>query len=203
MRGEVDYLGHVITAGGLKPNPRLTNAVQEFPRPSNLQEVRRFLGMTSYYRRFIANFAKVAQPLHQLTAKGVPFDWTWECETAFQTLKSRLVTPPVLAYPCFTKDFTLETDASIQGLGAVLSQVQEDGKLHPVAFASRALNPSEKNYSVTKLETVAVVWAITHFHSHLYGNKVTVLTDHSAVKAVLETPNPTSKHARWWTRVYG
>ena len=200
---EVDYLGHVITAGGLKPNPRLTDAVQKFPEPQNLQDVRRFLGMSSYYRRFIPNFAKVAQPLHQLTAKNVPFNWTAECEAAFLSLKTRLVTPPVLAYPSFTKDFTLETDASIQGLGAVLSQVQEDGKLHPVAYASRALNPSEKNYGVTELETLAVVWAVTHFHSYLYGNKVTVLTDHSAVRAVLETPNPTGKHARWWTRVYG
>ena len=203
VREEVDYLGHVITVGGLKPNPRLTDAVQKFPQPRNVQDVRRFLGMSSYYRKFIPQFAKVAQPLHQLTAKSVPFVWTAECEAAFLSLKSRLVTSPVLAYPCFTKDFTLEMDASIQGLGAVLSQVQEDGKLHPVAYASWALNPSEKNYSVTELETLAVVWAVTHFHSYLYGSKVTVLTDHSAVKAVLETSNPTGKHARWWTRVYG
>ena len=113
------------------------------------------------------------------------------------------MTAPVLAYPCFTKDFTLETDASILGLGAVLSQTQDDGKLHPIAYASRALNPAEKNYSVTELETLAVVLGITHFHSHLYGYAVTVMTDHSAVKPVLETSNPTGKHARWWTRVYG
>ena len=113
------------------------------------------------------------------------------------SLKTKLASPPVLAYPCFSKAFTLETDASIQGLGAVLSQVQEDGKPHPVAYASRALNPSEKNYSVTELETLAVVWAVTHFHYYLYGNSVTVLTDYSAVKAVLETSNPTGKHARW------
>ena len=159
--------------------------------------------MSSYYRRFIPNFAKIAHPLHQLTAKGVPFIWTAKCEVAFLTLKPRLVTPPVPVYPCFSKDFTLETDASVQGLGAVWSEVQEDGKLHPVAYASRALNPSEKNYSVTELETLPVVWAVTHFHSHLYGNQVMVLTGHSAMKAVLETSNPTSKHACWWTRVYG
>ena len=119
------------------------------------------------------------------------------------SLKTKLASPPVLAYPCFSKAFTLETDASIQELRAVLSQVQEDGKLHPVAYASRALKPSEKNYSVTELETLAVVWAVTHFHYYLYGNSVTVLTDHSAVKAVLEMSNPMGKHARWWTRVYG
>ena len=114
-RGGVDYLGHVITATG---NPRLTDAVQEFPRPGNVHDVRKFLGMSSYYRRFIPNFAKVAQSLHQLTAKGVPLDWTKSCESAFVTLKTKLVSPPVLAYPCFSKAFTLETDASIQGLGA-------------------------------------------------------------------------------------
>ena len=160
VREEVDYLGHVITAEGLKPNPQLTDAVQKFPQPKNLQDVRRFLGMASYYRRFVPNFAKIAQPLHQLTAKNVPFNLMAECEAAFLSLKTQLVTPPVLAYPSFTKDFTLETDASIQGLGAVLSQVQDNGKLHPVAYASRALNPSEKNYSVTGLETLAVMWAL-------------------------------------------
>ena len=109
----------------------------------------------------------------------------------------------MLAYPSFDRDFTLETDASLQGLGAVLSQKQEDGKLHPIAFASRALSTAEKNYSITELDTLAVVWAISHFHSYVNGNPVTVLTDHSAVKSVLETSNPTGKHARWWMRVYG
>ena len=108
---------------------------------------------------------------------------------AFLSLKARLVTPPVLAYPCFGK-FTLETDASIQGLGAFFSQVQDDGKLHPVTYASRALNPSEKNYSVTELETLAVVWAVTHFHSYLYGTRVTVITDHSAQEYITECATP-------------
>ena len=203
MRKELEYLGHVITAEGLKPNLRITEAVRNFPTPENVPSVRRFLGMASYYRRFIAGFAKTAQPLHQLTAKNVPFQWSPECETAFVALKDKLVTPPVLAYPRFGEGFTLETDASISGLGAVLSQKQADGRLHPVAYASRALNPTEKNYSVTELETLAVVWGITHFHSYLYGGDVTVITDHSAVKPVLEAPNPAGKHARWWTRVHG
>ena len=202
-RREVEYLGHLITPGGLHPNVRLTSAIQAFPRPKNLPEVRRFLGMASYYRRFIPNFARIAQPLHRLTGKDVPFTWSDEAESAFVTLKSKLVTPPVLAYPRFGEEFTLETDASIQGLGAVLSQKQDDGKLHPIAYASRALNGAERNYGVTELETLAVVWAMSHFRSHLYGGRVTVLTDHTAVKAVLESPNPTGKHARWWTRVYG
>jgi hypothetical protein len=202
MRSEVEYLGHVITRSGLKPNARLTEAILNFPKPDDIGAVRRFLGLASYYRCFIPGFAKIASPLHGLTAKDTPFNWTPESETAFTTLKSKLVTPPVLAYPSFEKVFTFETDASIVGLGAVLSQQQEDSKLHPIVYASRALNKSE-NYSITELETLAVVLAITHFRSHLYGNTVKVLTDHSAVKSVLETPNPTGTHARWWTKVFG
>ena len=107
----------------------------------------------------------------------------------------------MLAYPKTDEDYVLETDASLHGLGAVLSQRHQ--KLHPVAYASRALSQTERNYGVTELQTLAVVWAVSHFHHLLYGRTVTILTDHTAVKAVLECPNPTAKHARWWTRVYG
>ena len=90
----------------------------------------------------------------------------------------------------------------MHGLGAILSQVQDDHKSHPIAYASRALSTAEKNYGITELETLAVVWAMSHYHYYLYGHCVTVYTDHSAVKALLETPNPTGKHARWWTKVF-
>ena len=158
--------------------------------------------MASYYRRFIAGFTKFAQPLHRLTAKDVEFLWSPEREAAFR-LQKKLVTPPILVYSRFGEEFTLETDASILGLRAVLSQKQPHHRLHPVAYASRALYTAEKNYGVTKLETLAVVWGITHFHSYLYGGDVTIITDHSAMKPVLEAPNPTGKRARWWMRVYG
>ena len=203
IRDEVEYLGHLITPQGLKTNSRLTAAITEFPRPRNLPEVRRFLGLSSYYRRFVPNFSKIASPLQALTRKGAEFIWTSEREASFQTLKEKLVSAPVLAYPSFEKTFVLETDASVVGIGAVLSQQQEDGLLHPIAYASRSLTSSERNYAITELETLAVVWAITHFIPYLYGHEVTVYTDHTAVKAVLETPNPTGKIARWWTKVYG
>lgn len=103
----------------------------------------------------------------------------------------------------FSKSFTLETDASIKGLGAVLSQLQDDHSLYPVAYASRSVSGAEKWYTITELETLAVVWAVSHFHAYLYGNNVTVYTNHSAVKAMLETPNPSAKHACWWTKVHG
>ena len=202
VRQEVEYLGHIITPEGLKANPKLVDAVNQFLPPKDVHGVRRFLGMASYYRRFIRHFAKLAEPLHHLTGKDVPFQWTPACQEAFDALKAKLTVAPVLAYPAFDQDFVLETDASIHGLGAVLSQCF-DGKSHPVAYASRALSRAEKNYSITELETLAVVWAVNHFRHCLYGRAVTVYTDHSAVKAVLATPNPTGKHARWWNKVYG
>ena len=172
--------------------------VKNFAVSKNVREVRRFLGMTSYYHKFIPRFAKVAEALHHLTRKDVEFLWTPVCQQAFDALKERITTAHFLSYHSFDqyRYFILETDASIQ---AVLSQEQSDGKIHPVAFASKALSPSQKNYSIMELETLTVVWAINHFHSHLYGHHVTVYTDHSTVKAVLETPNPSRKHARWWT----
>ena len=203
LKKEVEYLGHILTPDGLRTNPKLVKSVEDFPQPKNVKEVRQFLGLSSYYRRFIYQFSSIALPLTMLTRKGTQFRWTTECQESFDTLKERLTTAPVLSYPSFNRPFVPETDASVRGLGAVLSQLQEDGQLHPVAYASRSLCASERNYSVTELETLAVVWSITHFHPYLYGHTVTVYTDHTAVKAILNSANPSAKHARWWTKVYG
>eukprot|EP00731_Ephydatia_muelleri_P029828 Em0021g351a len=184
IRKEVEYLGHVITSEGLRTNQKLVQAVQEFPTPKDLSRVRQYLGMCSYYRRFIPHFATIAKPLHILTRKGAEFEWTAQCEDAFQTLKTKLLCAPVLAYPDMTKPFVLETDASGSGVGAVLSQSQDDGTFHPVAYASRSLTRPESNYGITELETLAVVWALTHFRGYLYGNSVTENT-----------------HC-WWSKVY-
>ena len=197
---EVEYLGHSITPCGLRPNNHNIDAVKDFPVPMNLKQLRQFLGLTSHYRRFVPNYAKIAFPLHALTRKGALFQWTANCEVAFETLKTRLVTAPLLCYPDFDKDFVLETDASKQGLGAILSQYQVDHKLHPVAYASRSISSTEANYAITDLETLAVVWAVTHFRYYLYGHKVTIITDHAAVKAILGAP---SLSGRWWSKVHG
>ena len=122
---ELEYLGHVVSREGLRTNPKLTEAVVDFPRPQSVRDVRRFLGLASYYRRFILHFAKISRPLHKLTCKDTRFDWSPECQIAFQELKQRLSSAPVLAYPNFDAQFVLETDASIKGLGANLSQAQE------------------------------------------------------------------------------
>ena len=202
-RQTVEFLGHVLTPQGLLPNPKRVMAVQDFPAPCNVTELRQFLGLASYYRRFVAQFAKIASPLHRLTGKDVRWEWTEDCQTAFSELKQRLLNSPVLVYPDFDLDFILETDASKDGLGAILSQKKADDKLHPVAYASRSTSSPEKNYSVTELETLAVVWAVQHFRAYLYGHNVTVITDHSAVKSILDKPSSNGKHARWWLKIFG
>ena len=203
VRTQVHYLGHIITAEGIKPTTSHIEAIKEFAVPKDVKALRQFLGLSSFYRRFVPNFAKLADPLHKLTRKNEAFVWSPPCQEAFDCLKSKLVESPVLAYPDFQKDFSLETDASGQGLGAILSQTQSDGKRHPVAYASRALSMTERRYAVTELETLAVVWAMSHFHHYLYGHNVVILTDHSAVKAVLGSPSKNGQHARWWTKVFG
>ena len=200
---QVEYLGHLITPKGLLPNPKKVSAVTDFPTPTSVRQVRQFVGLVSYYRRFVQGFAKIAAPLHQLTKKDAEFTWTSKCQDALDILKKKLVEAPVLVYPNFDLGFVLETDASYFGLGAVLSQKLVDQLLHPVSFSSRSLSPSEKNYAVTELETLAVVWAMKHYRAYLYGHDVQVVTDHSAVKSLLSNPGASGKHARWWLQVYG
>ena len=199
LRDKVTYLGHVISAKGIQPDPAKTRKVESFPVPTDITEVRQFFGLASYYRWFIPDFASVAAPLHTLTRENVPFEWITDCQAVFDQLKHLLISVPVLPYPQFGPDaeFILETDASGVGLGAVLSQEQEDGQMHPIAYASRALDTSERNYGITELETLAVVWAARHFRPYLLGHHTTVFTDHSAYVSVLTTARPSGKLARW------
>ena len=194
---EVDYLGHVVSSDGIRTDPKKTRAVSEFPVPTNVREVRSFVGLASYYRKFIPNFSKVAGPLHALTRKDVAFLWTAECQLAFDNLKRLLTTTPLLVYPKFDRPFMVETDASGNGLGAVLAQRQDDCSVKPVAYASRSLQQHEQNYGITELEGLAVVWAVKHFRHYLYGHTCEVYTDHEALKALLNTPRPSGKLARW------
>ena len=143
-----------------------------------MKEVRQFVGLTSYYRK---GFACIAQPLHNLTQKGASFSWSVQCQASFQQLKECLIGSPVLCYPTFNKCFVLETDASQQDLGAILSQEHTDGKLHSVAYASRALSHTEKRYAIIDMKTLAVVWVVSRFHAYLYGHDVLVYMDHSTV----------------------
>ena len=194
---EVQFLGHIVSAEGISPNPEQVAAVKDFKVPQNVKGVRRFLGLAGYYRRFIVNFSKIASPLYNLLKQDIPFVWTQACQEAFNKLISCLVTAPVLAYPCFTKPFVLHTDASALGLGAVLEQEQDDRKLHPVAYASRTLSKQEGRYGITDLEALALVWACRHFRAYLLGHHCIVVTDHAPLKALVSAKHQSGKLARW------
>ena len=193
----VEYLGYVVTEQGISTDPKKLEAIQGFPVPSDLRSLRSFLGLKSYYHRFIPSFSRVASPLFALTKKEVPFEWSSSCQEAFESLKQLLMGAPVLAFPKLGQGFILETNASGTGLGAVLAQEQPDGSVRPVAYASRTLQPHERNYGVTELEALGVVWVIKHFRHYLYGNRCDVFTDHEALKTLLNTPHPSGKLARW------
>ena len=194
---EVEYLGFRVLSVGIIADLAKVKAVREFPTPRDVKQVRSFLGLASYYRRFIPQFSVIANPLYALTKKNVDFLWSSACDEAFAQLKSLLTQAPILAFPNFACDFRLETDASGLGLGAVLSQEQEDGTVRPIAYASRTLQPHERNYGSTELEALGVVWAVRHFRQYLYGHHCHVFTDHEALKSLLNSPHPSGKLARW------
>ena len=193
---QVKYLGHIISEHGIQTDPEKIETVKNWPEPVNRTQVRSFIGLASYYRKFIANFAQIAQPLHKLTQASVPFKWNNECQSAFELLKHRLTSAPILTHPDFTQSFILDTDASQNAIGAALSQVQ-DGKERVVAYASKVLSKSEKKYCVTRKELLAVVTFIKHFRPFLYGHKFLVRTDHSSLKWLLRFKDPEGQLARW------
>ena len=195
---QVTYLGHCISQQGVSPDPTKLTAVAEIPLPSNIKEVRTFLGLTGYYRRFIPNYATVAQPLTKLTSKEYcnNFVWTDECTAAFDKLKQLLCSAPILCYPDFDREFILQTDASDVGLGAVLSQIDKSGNENVVAYASKTLSPREKNYSTTEKEAFAIQFGTQHFRVYLLGRKFTISTDHSAL-SWLHSMEPKGRIARW------
>jgi hypothetical protein len=169
-----------------------------YPEPRNIRELRGVLGLFSYYRRFIKDFAQLADPMYQLLKKDTPYEWTESQQEAFEKLREKLTQAPIVQYPDFSKPFYLYTDASIIGLGAVLAQKDND-KEYVIAYASRTLNPAEKNYAITELECLAIVWSVKYFRHYLYGSKFTIITDHTALKWLLNstTENANRRLERW------
>ena len=173
FRQQIEYLGHVVSKDGMGTDPKKIEANASWPTPRNQKEVQSFVGLCSYYRRFVRGFAYIAQPLHHAVELGTEFRWTDDCKRAFQELKAALTSPPILAYPEDDGAFILDTDASREGLGAVLSQVQGD-KECLIGYFSRALTKEEQQYCVTRRELLAVVMAVQHFHYYLYGRHFTI-----------------------------
>ena len=173
---EVEYLGYRVSREGIIADPTKVEAVRNFPTPLDVKQVRSFLGLVSYYRRFIPSFSVVARPLYALTKKDAVFLWSQSCADAFARLKTLLMQAPILAFPDFASSFRLETDASGLGLGAVLSQEQEDGTVRSIAYASQTLQQHERNCAPTELEALGVVWVVRHFRQYLYGQQFFYLT---------------------------
>ena len=194
---EVEHLRYVVSEQGISADPKKVLAMKNFPTLVDLQRLCFFLGLASYYRRSIPNFLKVANPLFALTRKGVQFLWSPPCQEVFERLKTLLSEAPLLTFPNFDRDLVLEMDASGVGLGEVLAQVQEEGTMRPIAYASRTFQNYECNYGITELKALGVVWAVKHFRPYLYGHSYNVYTDHEALKALLSTPHPSGKLARW------
>ena len=178
---EVSYLGHQVTEEVLLPDSSLLAAIREIPPHKTATEVCSFLGLAGYYWRYVKNFATIAGPLHALTRKDAVFHWSAECQTAFDHLKTLLTTSPITAFPDFSQAFQLYTDASTAGLGAILAQVH-DGKERIICCASRALNQAEKAYPATKLECLAIVWAVAKFRPYLMAMPFEVFSDHYALQ---------------------
>ena len=190
-------LGHTVSNLGIGTADGTVKAVKDFPAPKNVKQLQRFLGLCVYYRRFVQGFAKVAAPLYHLLKKDVPYKWDDSCETTFETLKTKLTTAPLLAYPNYEKPFILYTDACVTGLGAVLSQNDDAGQEHPIVFLSRSLTDAEKNYTITELECLAIVWSVKKLHVYLDGSQFTLITDHSALQWLFSFSGPNKRLIRW------
>lgn len=199
-RPQLRYLGYVVDGQGLRVDPEKVDAILRIPRPTGVTEIRRFAGMASWYRRFVPDFASIMTPLNRLTKKGVRFLWTDDCEEAFNRIKRHLVSAPILTCPDFERPFSLQTDASAYGLGAVLTQNFEDGE-RVIGFLSRSLTRQERNYSTTERECLGVIWAIEKFRHYLEGTQFTVVTDHASLVWLSRMKDPTGRLARWAVRL--
>jgi len=195
----VECLGHYVGDDKLKPHPSKVKAIQEAPRPLNKKQVRSFLGLVGFYRKFIPNFSVIALPLTDLTKKGEPNVVRWDTvhENSFSSLRNALIKFPILKLPDMSRTFVLATDASDRGIGAVLMQ-EENGIKMPVAYASRKLKSSESAYATIEKECLAIVWAITKFQRYLYGNKFILETDHKPL-TYLNTKRVTNARLMRWS----
>jgi hypothetical protein len=195
LRKEVTYLGHRLTTQGLLPDPDKVRAVNEFHIPTYTYQLKGFLGLADYYRRFIPNFSKITKPLTELLRKNTPFVWNERTEETFTTLKDLLASEPLLWYPEITKPFVLTTHTSNEALGAILSQ-GPIGRNLPNAYISRTLKNAERNYSTIERELIAIVWSCKQFRQYLLGRKFTIGTDHKPLTWVFNVKDPSSRLLR-------
>lgn len=198
FKSDVTYLGHHISNKGIQPDKAKYSIIEKYPVPKTPDETRRFVAFCNYYRRFIPNFANICNPLNKLLRKNETFIWSAECQNAFEMLKKSLLSPNVLQFPDFQKQFILTTDASKVACGAVLAQLH-DGVEKPIAFASKAFTKGESHKSTIEQELTAIHWAVSYFRPYLYGRKFVIKTDHRPLIYLFSMKNPSSKliRMRW------
>lgn len=199
-RPELKYLGYVVNKYGLHVDPDKIQAIIKYEKPKSIFDIRRFIGMASWYRRHIENFSIIIAPLTKLLRKHARFVWNDECENAFQTLKDLLVAAPVLSCPDFTKEFTVQCDASAFGIGAALTQQFDDGE-KVICYLSQSLTRQERNFSTTEKECLAVLWAIEKLRPYIEGSHFKVITDHYSLLWLSKLQNPSGRLARWSVRL--
>ena len=194
---ETGYLGFVINKDGVKPDPGKVKAIRSLPEPRNVREVRGFIGMCSYYRRFIPNFSKIAEPLINLTKKYARFKWNSDCQAAFDYLKESLSVVPLLAYPDTNKPYVLYTDASNNCIGACLTQQTDENEEKPIYYLSHKLSPTQTKWSTIEKEGYAIYYALQKLDHYLHNAKFTIKTDHQPLKYILDSPMQNKKIQLW------
>ena len=198
LQKQVEFSGHNVIEKGVSTDPMKVKAMADWEIPSHVKDIRSFLRLTGYYRRFIKGYGQIAKPLHKMTIKGAGLTWTKERDQAFKTLKEAMLQSPILGYPSFQEEdtFILDTDASNCHIGAVLSQMN-NGEEKVLSYARKVMSPSERNYCVTRRELLAVVFFVRHFRHYLLGRTFTVRTDHGALCWLFDFKDPEGQVARW------
>lgn len=197
---EMKYLGYVINRCGLHVDPEKVQAILKYEKPKSTSDIRRFIGMTSWYRRHIENFSIIIAPLTKLLRKNARFIWDNACEDAYQKLKDCLVAAPVLSCPDFSREFTIQCDASNYGIGAALTQKFDDGE-KVICYLSQSLTRQQRNFSTTEKECLAVLWSIEKLRPYIEGSHFKVITDHYSLLWLSKLENPSGRLARWSVRL--
>lgn len=200
---ELPYLGYIVGQGGIKASPDKIAAIVDFPVPKTPRQVRRFLGMAGWYRRFVKDFSTLATPLTNTLKKNLKFNFDDKAIEAFNSIKTQLTSTPILINPDFSKQFIILCDASATGIGCVLGQKDEEGTERPIYYFSQKLNPAQRNYSVTERECLAAVKGIQKFRAYVEGYRFKVITDHSSLKWLMNLKDPTGRLARWSLKLQG
>ena len=189
-------LGHIVSRKGIEVDKAKIDIIQSLPYPTNVREIRSFLGHAGFYRRFIKDFSKITAPLCELLKKEASFDFNDQCKEAFNELRARLTSAPIIQAPDWSKPFELMCDASDYALGAVLGQKVERAS-HVIYYASMMLNGAQRNYTTTEKELLAVVFALEKFRPYLLGAKVIIYTDHAALRYLLTKKEAKPRLIRW------